>query len=54
MSNKKKATQTIDKSKKIESIVGSFALKPKDIVQYLNDYIIGQDEAKKTLAIAIL
>ena len=49
----KKATQTIDKSKKIESIVGSFALKPKDIVQYLNDYIIGQDEAKKTLAIAI-
>lgn len=26
---------------------------PKDIVAFLNDYVVGQDEAKKTLAIAV-
>jgi len=31
----------------------NFKLNPKDIVQHLDDYVISQDEAKKTLAIAI-
>ncbi len=30
-----------------------FALKPKDIKAYLDEYVIGQDEAKKTLAVAV-
>ncbi len=29
------------------------ALKPKDIRRFLDDYVIGQDEAKKTLAVAV-
>jgi len=28
-------------------------LRPKEIVEYLDDYIIGQDEAKKTIALAL-
>ena len=27
-------------------------LTPKQIVEYLNDYIIGQNDAKKTIALA--
>jgi len=27
--------------------------KPKEIFDYLNQYVIGQDEAKKTLAVAV-
>ncbi len=28
-------------------------LTPKQIVKYLDDYIIGQDDAKKTIALAL-
>ncbi len=38
------------KDKKIDL---SFNLKPKDVFNYLEEYVIGQDEAKKTLSIAI-
>ena len=30
-----------------------FSLKPKDIKAYLDKYVIGQDEAKKVLSIAV-
>lgn len=33
--------------------VPEFSLKPKDITAYLDKYVIGQDEAKKILAVAV-
>lgn len=36
----------------IDDINSFFDLKPKEIVEKLNEYIIGQDSAKKTLALA--
>ncbi len=50
-----KAGAKYAKSAKMEDFASEweFALKPKDIKAYLDEYVIGQDEAKKTLAIAV-
>lgn len=48
--------QTGKKAKKQDFVDASeweFTLKPKDIKEYLDEYVIGQDEAKKTLAVAV-
>ena len=31
----------------------NFSMKPKDVKEYLDDYVIGQDQAKKALSIAV-
>ncbi len=50
-----KAGQKYAQTNKMEDFTSDweFALKPKDIKAYLDEYVIGQDEAKKTLAIAV-
>ena len=40
-------------SSPIEKVVGNENLKPKELVDYLDKYIVGQKEAKKAIAIAL-
>jgi len=42
-----------DRKKEAEVEAGSASLKPKDIKTHLDAYIIGQDQAKKSLAVAV-
>jgi len=42
-----------DRKKEAEAEAGSVSLKPKDIKAHLDAYIIGQDQAKKSLAVAV-
>ncbi|NTV14442.1 MAG: ATP-dependent Clp protease ATP-binding subunit ClpX [Desulfobulbaceae bacterium] len=42
-----------DRKKEAEVEAGSVSLKPKDIKTHLDAYIIGQDQAKKSLAVAV-
>ncbi len=46
-------TEFEDKNFKYEITDLDKLKKPKDIYKYLNQYVIGQDEAKKTLAVAV-
>lgn len=41
------------KRDQVENEDWEFELKPKDIKAYLDEYVIGQDEAKKTLSVAV-
>lgn len=45
--------QKLEKSKKFMDIVNSNVLKPKELKAILDQYVIGQDEAKKTLSVAV-
>ncbi|MBI1926729.1 hypothetical protein HYR99_21110, partial [Candidatus Poribacteria bacterium] len=47
------ATDDANESSSKRSFDLQFELKPKDIKQYLDRYVIKQDEAKKALAIAV-
>ena len=42
-----------DRKKEAEAEAGSMVLKPKDIKEHLDSYIIGQEQAKKSLAVAV-
>ena len=41
------------KKKQIETINDLNLMRPDEIKEYLDQYVIGQDEAKKTLAVAV-
>ncbi len=47
--------EDVDRAEPIEALenIKDFAYKPKDIKNYLDRFVVGQDEAKKALAIAV-
>ncbi len=45
--------EIIDSEEEEETVTYSEIPKPQEIKQYLDDYVIGQDEAKKQLAVAV-
>lgn len=45
--------KTEDNSKKVLDIIKNFSLKPREIKEYLDRYVIKQEDAKKVLSVAV-